>query len=131
MASILDIPGNVFEYRRLAFYDIVDHPRDLKRLSLCCHPALSLLRKYDKQSGSQLYETLETYTACGFNNAQTAAELFLHRNTLSYRLQKISNMTGLDFEKPDVQFAMQYSFRLEKFIFQLNQRQTITGLNGD
>lgn len=78
-----------------------------------------------------LYETLETYTACGFNNAQTAAELFLHRNTLSYRLQKISNITGLDFEKPDVQFAMQYSFRLEKFIFQLNQRQTITGLNGD
>lgn len=50
---------------------------------------------------------------------------------MSYRLQKISNMTGLDFEKPDVQFAMQYSFRLEKFIFQLNQRQTITGLNGD
>ena len=35
LASILDIPGNVFEYRRLAFYDIVDHPRDLKRLSLC------------------------------------------------------------------------------------------------
>ena len=27
--------------------------------------------------------------------------------------------------------CMQYSFRLEKFIFQLNQRQTITGLNGD
>lgn len=131
LASILDIPGNVHEYRKLAFYDIADHLHDLKRLSLCCHPALSLLRKYDRQSGSQLYETLETYTACGFNNAQTASELFLHRNTLSYRLQKISNMTGLDFEKPDVQFAMQYSFRLERFIFKLNQEQTITGLNGD
>ena len=49
LASILDIPGNVFEYRRLAFYDIVDHPRDLKRLSLAairhCHCCANMISK--------------------------------------------------------------------------------------
>ena len=130
-ASVLEISGTVFPYRDYAFYDLADLQSDLQQLDLCCHPVLSILRKYDHANGTQLYKTLETLTYCGFNNHQTASELFLHRNTLSYRLQKINSLTGLDFEDPDVRFELQYSFRLARYIFHANQKRSITGLASD
>jgi hypothetical protein len=51
-------------------------------------PALSL-------SAEQL-ETLETFFAQQLNVSETARQLFLHRNTLLYRLDKLTEQTGLD-----------------------------------
>lgn len=130
-SSILEVSGTLFPYRDYAFYDLADLQRDLRQLDLCCHPVLHILQKYDRANGTQLYKTLETLTYCGFNNHQTAAELFLHRNTLSYRLQKIQSLTGLDFEDPDVRFELQYSFRLARYIFHANQKRFIAGLSSD
>ncbi len=43
-----------------------------------------------------LCQTLTMYFNCNKNNAETADELNIHRHTLSYRLKKIKNITGLD-----------------------------------
>ena len=44
-------------------------------------------------------ETLET-VKCFFSNdlnvSETARQLFIHRNTLMYRLEKVKKLTGLD-----------------------------------
>ncbi|SDE67593.1 carbohydrate diacid regulator [Paenibacillus sp. UNCCL117] len=46
------------------------------------------------------YETLAStflsYCKCNMNLSETARTLFIHRNTLLYRLDKISELTGLD-----------------------------------
>ncbi|TYP79333.1 CdaR family transcriptional regulator [Paenibacillus methanolicus] len=46
------------------------------------------------------YETLAStflsYCKCNMNVSETARTLFIHRNTLLYRLDKISELTGLD-----------------------------------
>ncbi len=41
-------------------------------------------------------ETLETLFRCQLNISDTARQLFLHRNTLLYRLDKLTEQTGLD-----------------------------------
>lgn len=43
-----------------------------------------------------LCQTLTAYFACNKNNAETASQLEIHRHTLSYRLKKIKDITGLD-----------------------------------
>ncbi|WKA55533.1 CdaR family transcriptional regulator [Planococcus shixiaomingii] len=43
-----------------------------------------------------LCQTLTLYFACNKNHAETAAQLMIHRHTLSYRLKKIKDITGLD-----------------------------------
>src|SRR5262245_12070444 len=45
----------------------------------------------------QLAATVETLAICDFDRQRTAAALPVHRNTLSYRLRRISELTGLDF----------------------------------
>lgn len=48
------------------------------------------------QLGVEQMETLETLFASQLNVSDTARRLYVHRNTLLYRLDKLTEMTGLD-----------------------------------
>ncbi|MGN7468658.1 PucR family transcriptional regulator [Brevibacillus sp. SAFN-007a] len=48
------------------------------------------------QISTEQLETLETLFAQQLNVSETARQLFLHRNTLLYRLDKLTEQTGLD-----------------------------------
>jgi hypothetical protein len=47
-----------------------------------------------------LLETLQTLVACRFDRAATCAALHIHRNTLTYRLRRIEELTALDLKDP-------------------------------
>ena len=53
------------------------------------------IERYDKQNDSQLLNTLTTYLANNENLSQTAKDLYAHRHTIRYRLQKVAELTGL------------------------------------
>jgi carbohydrate diacid regulator len=44
----------------------------------------------------ELLHTLSTFFAANCSPSATASDLAIHRNTLSYRLDKITALTGLD-----------------------------------
>lgn len=46
--------------------------------------------------GPELIETLEQFLADNLNVSQAAKHLYLHRNTMLYRLAKIHSLTGLN-----------------------------------
>lgn len=116
LAMRMESDGDVFEYKDFAFFDMLSkEPSDCK-VVLFCHPALSVLRSYDAGNGSQLYDTLKAYVMNGFNQNLTAASLFLHRNTLAYRKQKIVSLTGIDFENTETQFMLHYSFLIDGYL---------------
>ncbi len=81
-----------------------------------CHPALATLREFDNDNSTQLYDTLRCYVKNGFNQNLTATELYLHRNSLSYRRQKIVSLTGLDLDDSETQFKLNYSFAIETYL---------------
>lgn len=43
--------------------------------------------------------TIYKFFECSLNVSETARQLFIHRNTLVYRLDKVQRMTGLDLRK--------------------------------
>lgn len=53
---------------------------------------LSPLLAYDQQTDSHLIQTLSSYLNNQHNLAVTSRELFIHRNTLLYRLEKIESL---------------------------------------
>lgn len=112
----MDIDGNLFYYKDYAFRDLLTAlPNDLK-LRHYCHSALGLLRKYDIENKTPFYQTLKIYTETGLNQHLTAERLFIHRNTLNYRIHRIEKITGIDFKDPKLLFQLQYSFELDEFI---------------
>jgi len=49
---------------------------------------------YDAERGSELARTLLTWYSCGGNLTRTAAELYVHVNTLYQRLDRVSSLLG-------------------------------------
>ncbi|WP_415855190.1 PucR family transcriptional regulator [Sinomonas sp. G460-2] len=58
--------------------------------------AIGPLVRFDRQHGSELVHTLETYLNLNGSVASVADELSLHRNTVRYRLGQIAELTGYD-----------------------------------
>lgn len=52
----------------------------------------------------------------GFNQNLTASSLYLHRNTLAYRKQKIISLTGVDLEDIETQYLLHFSMVIERYL---------------
>jgi len=61
---------------------------------------LQKIEQYDRDKKTNYLATLETYLDHLSRPNQAAQELFIHRNTLYQRLDKISNLWGIDFQDP-------------------------------
>ncbi|NEG89915.1 PucR family transcriptional regulator [Bifidobacterium aerophilum] len=54
------------------------------------------LVEYDRVNGTELTETLRTYFQFSGSVKETAERLFVHRNTVSYQLNKIEDILGVN-----------------------------------
>lgn len=75
-------------------------------------PEVKILLEYDHVNGTELALTAKTYLASGRSPQVTAEKMFLHKNTLYYRLQRIEEICHISFENPDTCFGMELTFRL-------------------
>lgn len=76
------------------------------------HPALSLLREYDEKNESELFKTLYVYLENDCSRTKTAAQLNLHRNSLAYRINQITELTGICLESAHEREHLLFSFYL-------------------
>ena len=57
-----------------------------------CERTIDILEEYDRQHGTDLMETLEVLLRNGGSKKQTAETLYLHRNTMMYRVKKMEEI---------------------------------------
>ena len=62
---------------------------------------------HDRKRRGDLVRTLRVYFASGANASEAADRLYLHRNSLLYRLARIAELTGLDSKDPRVRLALE------------------------
>lgn len=63
-----------------------------------CEDKLRKLEEYDHANGTYLQETLVAYYMSGFNISKAAEALFIHRNSLQYRLSKIEALLNMELD---------------------------------
>lgn len=68
--------------------------------SMVCAPEILEIYRYDEQHHSDYYHTLKTYLGNNMQPVATAKELFIHRTTFLYRLDKITQRFKLDLHDP-------------------------------
>ena len=56
---------------------------------------------YDSRYGTELVQTLVTFLGNDASTAKTAADLFAHRHTIRYRLERVRELTHLDVDKSE------------------------------
>ncbi len=70
------------------------------------------LAEYDSNSKAELLATLSAYFDSGRNAKQAADALFVHYKTMIYRLNKISEVAGLDFKDHGAMLEAELGLRL-------------------
>lgn len=87
-----------------------DHMGPLKLISLLygrpeldvfCHQGTDVLLDYDRSHNSCLYETMRIFTGNGRDYRATAEEMFLHQNTIRYRVRKAGELMNYVCPSPD------------------------------
>lgn len=73
---------------------------------------LGRLISHDDNKNAELVDTLEAFFECHGNLSQTANRLHIHRNTLTYRLERIAAITQMDLDDPDARFSLQLALKL-------------------
>lgn len=63
-----------------------------------CNDKLRTLEEYDHANGTFLQDTLLAYYMNGFSVGKTAEALYIHRNSLQYRINKIEELLGMELD---------------------------------
>lgn len=66
----------------------------------CCHPAIHAMLVYDQQNSAHTCRILRTYLTQFHNYSLAAQALFMHRNTLTYHLDRIARTFDVDLNDP-------------------------------
>lgn len=77
---------------------------------------LKPLEDFDAQNGAELMQTLREFLNCGMNVTHAAKVLFIHRNTMMYRLGQIRTLTGIDYNNADDLFAVRFGFYIRTLL---------------
>lgn len=102
-------------FSELGVYTLISHVSDQKILDNYVESHLGKLMQADKLHKGNLCETLEHYLSCNCNAKKTAEEMFVHRNTLNYRLKKISEIQECDFEELEECLELKLAFEILKY----------------
>lgn len=79
---------------------------------LCPVQLEKLLLHDEEHPDMELVKTLEVYYRCKFNASEAAKQLFIHRTTLFYRLNRIQQIAAIDHDDPNLRLQIQLCFAL-------------------
>lgn len=103
----LQLGQNIWPMKRnihfddLGVYRILGSFPDRQELLAIYNETIGKLVEYDQANKSNLLDTLQAYFAHDFMLTTTADKLFIHVNTLKYKLQKIKQITGYNIQRSE------------------------------
>lgn len=77
---------------------------------------LGELYKYDKENGTELILTLEAWIENNLNIAKTSRYLYAHRNTVLYRIDKISSILNSDLKDANELLKYQLALKIYRLL---------------
>lgn len=77
-----------------------------------CSEKLLALKQFDAEKKTEYYKTLLMYFECSLNAAAAAKKLFIHRSTFLNRMDRILEITEIDFDSNDQRLYLALSFKL-------------------
>ena len=99
------IHKNVIMYKELNVYKLLYLLKDTRELREYLDEIIEPLKAYDKRYNLNLLETVESYIENDGDYEKMAKSLYLHENTVRYRIQKAKKI--LNLENSHIQFILQ------------------------
>jgi len=93
-------PGPAAFVEDYSVFSLLERHIDRQDLADFAYKALGELIRYDEENRSHLLKTLDVYFSKLENITEVAKQMYIHRNTCVYRLEKIKAILHDDFSNP-------------------------------
>ena len=97
---------SVVHYSSLGFFQIFGEIDDVTELERYIPETLKKLYLYDDEHKGELITTLQMYLRNNQSIKKTAGAMFVHYRTISYRLEKIKQISGINFDNANEVLAV-------------------------
>jgi len=97
-ADFIQGKNKVYNYQDLGVFKLL-FKLDEETLLEYYQETLGEIDEYDKTHGTDLIDTLQVYFRENGNSIRTAKKMFVHKNTLLYRLKKVEDITGKNVDR--------------------------------
>lgn len=104
--------NHVVDFHSLGVYQLLVQLEDIEFVRQFTQQVIGPLVEYDAQHRSSLVQTIDAYFDHHGNISQTAESLFIHRNTLLYRLERIKELTDQDLNQANMRLALQLALKM-------------------
>ena len=116
IASITGETKSVQHYNDLGVWRLLLRIEDETELERFSDYYLSPVARHDREQQTDWLKTLETFLDLNGNLRATARALALHRNTITYQLEHISELLGQDLNNPEVRLNLQVALRASRLL---------------
>lgn len=99
-------------FEDMGVYRILTNEGIQQEMNYIRNDALEALIAYDTHKKSDLVDTLREYFTCQGNLVKVAERQFIHYNTVVYRIGRIKEIAGIDFEDYDQCLTLQLALKI-------------------
>ena len=119
--EISSIGSEIILFSDLGIFKLLCKINDTAELLEYVPESLQKLYNYKKNMRDDLLLTLKAYLDRNQNLKRAADDLYIHYKTAAYRMDKISNITGIDFNNPSEVLAVRIGLIVYKMIEKHNK----------
>ena len=102
--------GDMGVYRLLYMVD------DMDLLQSFCYETLGPVLEYDAAHGTEYMKTLETFLNCEGSIKAVSEQLYVHRNTILYRVQAIKKLLPISLDDPQNHLTLRIACMLQSVL---------------
>lgn len=122
--AFLNVAGSIFDdydtqvltFSDMGILKLLYQIKTKKELMEYVPESLRRLQTYKKGHRDDLLLTLRIYLDRNQNLSKTARDLYIHYKTAAYRIERISEITGIDFDNPSEVLAVRLGLIVYKII---------------
>ncbi|MBU9723172.1 MULTISPECIES: helix-turn-helix domain-containing protein [Bacillaceae] len=96
----------------LGSYTVLYNLNDQTAADLFLKKYLNPLLNYRRERNTDLFNTLRVYLNCKGNIKETSEELYIHRSSLKYRLEKVREVLDIDIDDAEQRFNLMLAYKL-------------------
>jgi PucR family transcriptional regulator, proline-responsive transcriptional activator len=115
VADLEDSEDAIYFFKDQGLYTFISRVEDEKFLDEFVEEHLGRLIRADEVNDGGLCETLETFLNHNCSIKDTAEAMYLHRNTMNYRIAKIKEILGVDLNGLDTCLNLKLAFLVRNY----------------
>lgn len=116
MAQAMGLRDTAVFMDDFAVYQLLSENVGRDALLQFCESSIGQLIRFDRENGTQLIQTLDKYFQHNGNISDAAKDLYIHRNTYIYRMEKIKALLNFDFRNSQKLLELQLALLIYQFL---------------